>query len=54
MGATFSPSLANIYMAWWKCHYSFGFYSPYVKSFMWYGHYSDNLLFMWGSDIETI
>lgn len=54
MGAKFSPSLANVFMAWWESQYVFDPCNPFLSGFVWYGRYIDDLLFIWGSDVAAI
>ncbi|XP_044148864.1 protein YAE1 homolog isoform X1 [Bufo gargarizans] len=54
MGAKFSPSMANIYMAWWECHFLFSADNPWSGSLRWYGRYIDDLLFVWSGDTAAV
>lgn len=47
MGSTFSPSLANLYMAWWEEHCVFSTSNPFSEAIVWYGRYIDDLLLVW-------
>lgn len=54
MGAKFSPSFANIFMAWWEKQYVFSESNPYLDSFVWYGRYIDDVIIVWRSDVSAI
>lgn len=54
MGAKYSPSLANLTMAYWEEIYLYSNENPFVKQIIWYGRYIDDLLLVWGGDIPAI
>lgn len=54
MGAKFSLSLANIYMAWWEKDDIFDVSNPFFRSIIWYGHYIGDLIIIWGSGVAAI
>lgn len=48
MGARFSPSLANIFMAMWEESFLFSETNPFAPHIRWYGRFIDDLLLVWG------
>lgn len=54
MGAKFSPSLANLVMAYWEERYIYTVDNPFGGSLEWYGRYIDDLLIIWGGDVPAI
>lgn len=54
MGAKVSPSLANVYMAWWEHHHLYTDSNPLVKTTSWYGRYIDDFLFIAVTDVTTV
>lgn len=54
MGAKFSPSIANIYMAWWETCFLFHDSNPLVSHISWYGCYIDDLLFIAVADVMAV
>lgn len=54
MGAKFSPSIANIYMAWWEQKHLFHVDHPMVSHIRWYGRYIDDLLFILELDMAAV
>lgn len=54
MGAKFSPSLANLVMAWWEEIYIYNDNNPFVKGLGWYGRYIDDDLIVWQGNVSAI
>lgn len=54
MGAKFSPSLANVYMAWWEHCFLYTDNNPLLATTSWYGRYIDDLLFVAVIDVAAI
>lgn len=54
MGAKFSPSLANLTMAWWEELYLFSSDNPFFDAIHWYGRYIDDLLVIWTGDVSAV
>lgn len=50
MGASFSPSLANLYMGWWEKISLYAASNPHNASILWYGRYVDDHLLILGSE----
>lgn len=50
MGATFSPSLANLYMGWWESSRIIGHDSPRRLDTIFFCRYIDDLLFITSDD----
>lgn len=53
MWAKFSPSFANVYMAWWDRQQMHCYDNPFAASLIWYSPYTDNPI-IWGSDVMTV
>lgn len=41
-------------MAWWERQYIFTDTNPFYESLFWYGHYIDDLILIWWSDMAAI
>lgn len=54
MGAQFSPSIANIYVAWWEYKFLFSEQNPFMSTIFWYGRYIDDLLFIADSGMAAV
>lgn len=54
MGSKFLPSLANLYMSFLEDKYIFSDSNPFVDDIVCYGHYIDDLIFIWGRDVASI
>lgn len=55
MGARFSPSLANIYMAAWEERFLLGDNNPFASHIRWYGRFIDDLLLVWeGTPMDAL
>lgn len=54
MGATFFPSIANIYMGWWEAKYLSHDDNPLRASMVWCGRYIDDLLFIVVTDVTAV
>lgn len=54
MGACFSPSIANLYMAWWEESRLYAVGNPYREPIAWYGPYIGGLLLIWQTEVNAL
>lgn len=54
MGSKFLPSLANLVMSVWEKQFIFNAENLFVDVIVWYGHYIEDLILIWGGDVAFI
>lgn len=54
MESKFSPSLANLFMAWREKHYVFSVHNPFGDTIVWHRCYIDDLLLVLVHDVAPV
>lgn len=54
MASASSPSIANLFMAWWEEHRIFSVQNPFMEAIVLFRCYIDNILMFWRRDVAPV